>query len=113
MFGDPALRGIDCGSIAAVCGSCRHIGAYSLFPDSPDRGTRDEAIYAETPGKPVLLDWLRCEDKTCECRMALFVQWQGIVTGNEYRAIWPQLIWSDMKCPAGHSILRPVFPVAL
>jgi hypothetical protein len=102
-FEDQVPR-IDSRSIGAVCGSCWHIGSYSLFRDSPDFGPSDQVVYTKTTGEPIFLGLLRCDDKGCESEVPLFFQWQGERTGREYQQLFPQLLWHSLKCTQGHAI---------
>jgi hypothetical protein len=111
LFSSPINRDpeIDSRSIAAVCGSCKHVGSYSLFPDSPDYDPRNTPIFNEPLGDTARVCWLKCEDKDCQLRLPLFVTWYGTISKEDGLKMAQEWIWTDLKCVAGHSIPKPAW----
>lgn len=109
LFASPVHREIDSRSIAAVCGSCSHIGSYSLFRDSPDYDPRNTVIGRPPVGDTALVSWLECEGKDCQLLLPLFVTWYGEISEEVGLELAQKWLWNDLKCVAGHSIPKPAW----
>src|SRR5258708_5369289 len=67
-FASPYLRKIEVPPIATVCSSCNHVAGFSLFRGCYGYDTRYGLVSAQLAGNTVLVDWLRCNEKTCVSR---------------------------------------------
>jgi hypothetical protein len=57
------------------CGRCKHIGTYSIQADS--FALVDESRDHTEAMRRLGIDWLRCEEKTCEIRLPLIETWSA------------------------------------
>jgi hypothetical protein len=101
-FGNPEARKIDVRSIATVCGTCKHIGNYSMFRSCRGFDTRHKIMHAPSCGETALLYWLQCVESSCPLRVPLFVKLEGDAPPGEAEAA--EWLWDDLTCASGHSI---------
>lgn len=99
-FGNPEARKIDVRSIATVCHSCRHLSNYTMFRGGRGFDTRHKLVHAPNDGRTALLNWLRCNEKTCTARVPLFVRF----TEPEQEMPAPSWRWDNLTCALGHPI---------
>jgi len=78
-----------------------------MNPDSPDRDPSD-SVEVSPPHdvETVFVVWLRCEGEDCTIQKPLFAQWSATTTEAERRADIATWRWENLRCPAGHAILR-------
>jgi hypothetical protein len=109
MFAGPAIRRINVRSLATVCSSCSHVATYSLFRGAKGYDTRHKLTSIQPVGTTMLVDWLRCEEKSCAYPLPLFVCSEAELTGGSVKEIASGWDWDDLTCASGHPILRPVW----
>jgi hypothetical protein len=110
-FGFPNARKIDVRSVATVCFACKHIGSFSMFRGCRSFDTRHKILQSQISGETILLNWLRCGEKTCAATVPLFVRLDPEKTVDENEAAgW---LWDELTCALGHRIhqipLDPAF----
>jgi hypothetical protein len=109
MFAGPAIRRINMRSLATVCNSCNHVATYSLFRGAKGYDTRHKLAATQPVGATVLVDWLRCEEKSCPYPLPLFVCSEPEVTRENLRETARPWEWDEVTCASGHPILRPLW----
>jgi hypothetical protein len=106
-FGGPLIRRIEARSIGTVCGSCNHAAVYSLFHGCTGYTTRHKFVPARPKGRTVLLDWIRCDERTCESPLPFFVTLEDEASENRIKEQSAQWLWEGLKCTVGHEIQPP------
>lgn len=106
-FGGPQIRKIEARSIGAICGSCAHVGTYSLFRGCQGYDTRHRFVPALLLGRTVLIDWLQCEEETCIFKLPFFVTYDAVLTEENLKEWAPKWLWNDLTCSVGHIIQPP------
>lgn len=104
-FGNPAARKVDARSIATVCANCKHIGSYTMFRGCRGFDTRHKIVLAISSGTTVLLNWLKCVEKTCVARVPLFARFDK--DPAEDGAQVTEWLWDELTCAVGHRI-KPI-----
>jgi hypothetical protein len=104
-FGIPYTRKIESRAIGTVCGSCNHLGGFSLFHGCYGHDTRNSLISAVPHGKTILLDWLRCAENTCSFPLPLFVVLNEEFTADNVKEVARGWLWDELTCASGHRIL--------
>lgn len=106
-FGGPPIRKIEARSIGTICGSCAHVGTYSLFRGCQGYNTRHRFLPVRPQGRTVLLDWLPCEAESCVFKLPFFVTYDDDLTEENLKEWAPKWLWSDLTCSVGHVIQPP------
>jgi hypothetical protein len=106
-FGGPLIRRIEARSIGTVCGNCSHVGGYSLFHGCHGYNTRHRFVQARPTGKTVLLDWLRCDERTCVFPLPFFTTLEDDAAEGKIKEFAAQWIWDDLKCTSDHDVHVP------
>jgi hypothetical protein len=94
-------------SVAVACIACRRVEIYSPFPESRDYSHDGQVLLAEPRGNTVRLAFAQCEDKFCEARLPLFVDWPEGIKMPWVREQIESWDWKGLKCPNEHVLLRP------
>jgi hypothetical protein len=106
-FANPYLRKIEVRAIASVCATCSHVAGFSLLRGCYGYDTRYGLVPAQLAGTTVLVDWLRCNEKTCVFPLPLFVTSTEPLTGERAKELARDWFWDDLTCTSGHRIVRP------
>jgi hypothetical protein len=106
-FANPYLRKIEVRAIATVCASCNHVAGFSLFRGCYGYDTRYGLVSAQLAGNTVLVDWLRCNEKTCIFPLPLFVTSNEELTGEMAKELARDWLWDGLTCTSGHPIVPP------
>jgi hypothetical protein len=109
MFAGPAIRRVDVRSIATVCSSCRLVGGYSLFRGAYGYDTRHKLASVQPAGSTTLVDWLHCEEESCEHPLPLFLHSEADLSAEIVQEIAKAWDWDGLTCMSGHNILRPTW----
>jgi hypothetical protein len=107
MFGGPAIRRFNARSIATVCGTCHHIGGYSLFRGCSGFDTRHKLAPVHVAGRTRLVDLLHCEEATCASALPLFLTSEGALTSEAVQKLGKGWHWESLKCASGHPVHQP------
>jgi hypothetical protein len=107
MFGGPAIRRFNARSIATVCGSCRHVGGYSLFRGCAGFDTRHKLAPVHAAGTTRLVDLLHCEEATCASALPLFVASERGLTSETVHELAKCWDWEGLTCASGHPVHKP------
>lgn len=108
-FGAPYLRKIESRSVGAVCTSCNHVGNFSMFRGCPGFDTRHSLVPAEPRVEPVLIDWLKCQEESCDQRLPLFLLPPEPLSAEVVRELALTWHWNELTCAVGHRILGPLW----
>jgi hypothetical protein len=106
-FGGPLIRRIEARSIGTVCSSCNHVGVYSLFHGCTGYSSRHRFVPARPHGKTMLLDWIRCNERTCESPLPLFLTLEDEASETKIKDNATHWIWEGLMCASGHEIQPP------
>ena len=109
-FANPSVRRIEVRTVAAVCGSCRHIANYSLFRGCPGFDTRHKLMPAPTAGTTLLVEWLQCDASGCPYKVPLFANFDSDLFHQDGVTLTANWVWQNLKCIAGHRIHRTSRP---
>jgi hypothetical protein len=91
--------------LAATCNHGMHVRPYNLerttetpppgrMESLPDSGWR-------------LVEWLKCAETTCRFRLPLFAHVNSATSPEQLAVVAKTWEWSELICPAGHTIPMP------
>ncbi|HUB31316.1 MAG TPA: hypothetical protein VL967_16535 [Terracidiphilus sp.] len=106
-FGGPLIRRIEARSIGTVCGTCNHVGVYSLFHGCAGYNSRHRFVAARPHGKTVLLDWIRCDERTCASPLPFFLTLEDESAYTKIHDNATSWLWEGLMCTGGHEIQPP------
>ena len=106
-FGGPQIRKIEARSIGTICGSCGHVGTYSLFRGCQGYDTRHRFVPSPLAGQTVLLDWLPCDEETCVFKLPFFITFDEDLTEENLKEWAPKWLWNGLTCSVGHIVQPP------
>lgn len=107
MFGGPAIRRFNARSVATVCGSCGHVGGFSLFRGCAGFDTRHKLAPVPAAGTTSLVDLLHCEEATCASALPLFISSERALTTGAAQELAKNWDWEGLKCASGHPVRKP------
>lgn len=104
-FEPQAARTTYASSVAVACYRCKQIRTYAGDKNSADytpfqRRSPDRILETD----PVIL--LKCAGENCRVPIWLFSPVTATMTAEAKAAEIESWIWDDLKCPAGHPILK-------
>lgn len=106
-FGSAETRHLHARSIACACNSCRHVGTYSLFENSPHFDRHSRMTAGLPSGETMVLGSLKCGEDTCESELPLCVHWLPGTSEKNARATAKKWLWDGLECPNGHPVTKP------
>ena len=109
VFGGPAIRRFNARSIATVCGSCRHVGGFSLFRGCAGFDTRHKLAPVHAMGTTRMVDLLHCEEETCTATLPLFVASESALTSEKVQELAKGWDWKGLTCASTHPVHKPVW----
>jgi uncharacterized Zn-finger protein len=106
---DLALPSKDASLVAVACHYCQHVHTYALTNMEPPADDAEGMETGSNRGADMeFVATLLCDAEGCDIPLPLFASWSGTTTPAEQQTAAAAWRWTDLTCPSGHPIRKPV-----